>query len=348
MKHGLAIRGDSLYCPLPIAIEVYWNCLTDCHHCFLRAMNHVWGKELRPISLEALEKKLRNGLINENPKSILAHCLRNKKTIKIGNKADAFQDIEREYLLSTGTMKILRKLDWSYVVQTRFTSNLREVADEQVLRSNKKGLINVLPVMSPGLEKDWELFERKRTTPIHERVKDIKYWLKKGVALGVNGEPFISGFHTLKDFENTVKLLKSIGVKRYNIYNFHFNPHVAKKIYNLPGVDIEKIWELNQDKHWIHVQRKLMEIAVKHDIKLGCPDFVNTGWEWREQSNTCCGIDVPNPCTFNTHYFKKYKQEGLSEEDIIKKCYDGSGDFQKGKDIVYGNKSEFFTLKDIK
>lgn len=346
-KHGLTVRGDSEYCPLPVSIESYWWCEPNCLHCFFRGLNHVWGKDLRPISLKALENKLRNGLKNTNPQSILAHVLSAKKTIRIGNKADPFQPCEREYLRSTGAMNILRSLNWSFIVQTRFTNVLEECGGEQIRKAHKKNLITILPIISPGLEKDWELFEQKNTPTIEERIKQISIWVQKGIPLGVNGEPFIPGFHTEKDFENTLKLLKSAGIKSYNTYNFHFTPHVAKRIVNVSGVDIEKIWEMNQDFNWKPIQRKLVELAKKHDIILGCPDFVNSGMDYIQRCNTCCGINVPNPCTYNSHFFKRLKQKGIPEEEILERTWDGSAEKKRGEEIVQGPKNKnFYTLKD--
>lgn len=345
-KHGITLRGDRLYCPLPLSLEPYWSCSPDCLHCWFRNMNHVWGNDLRPINLNAFEIKLKNGLKNKYPQSDLAYCLKQKKTFRIGNKSDPFQPIERKYIRSTGAMFILRKLNWSFVVQTKFTDILMEMAESSIIKANRKQLIIVLVMMSPGLEKDWELFERKKTTDIPTRIKNMKQWNKQKISMGVNGEPFIPGHHTIQDFENTMRLLCSIGVKSYNTYSFHFTPFVAKRIVDLPGVDIEKIWYENQDFRWKKILVKLIEIAKKYNIKLGCPDFVNSGKNYIEPANTCCGIDVPNPCTYNTHFFKKYAQQGLNSEEIQKKCFDHSANGEQGLKIIKGEKSGFYTLKD--
>jgi DNA repair photolyase len=348
-KHGLTVRGDCLYCPLPISIESYWWCEPNCLHCWFRGLNHVWGKDLRPIDVPTLENKLRNGLTNSNPRSALAHALHAKKTIRIGNKADPFQPVEREHLVSTGAMRVLRKLDWTHLVQTRFTDVLNECADREIYRGTKRKLLQLLIIISPGQERDWELFEQEKTPSIENRLTQISDWIKRGVNVGVNGEPFIPGFHTVDDFEDTLKRLKAAGVRSYNTYNFHFTAHVAKRIVNLPGVDIEKIWKMNQDKYWKPIQVELTKLATKHDIILGCPDFVNTGMDWVEKANTCCGIDVPEPSRFNTHHFKRLKQQGVPVSDIAADLWEGIGDFDKGEAIVKsGKNSEFYTLGDIK
>jgi len=345
-KHGLTVRGDSLYCPLPLSIEPYFWCSPNCPSCYFRGLNHIWGKEYRPLDLDALENKLTNGLKNKTPKSFLAHCLVNKKTIRLGNKADAFQPIEETMKRSSGAIEIMDRLDWSYVVQTRFPSRAWNMNEEIIVHSSSKGLVTMLPIISPGMELDQQVLEAGRTEPIKTRLETISKILKRGVPLGVQGEPFVPGFHTVAMFEDAIKRLKALGVKRYNTYNFHFTPHVAKRLAKLPEIDIEKIWTYNQDGSWKPILAQLIEIAKKYDMILGCPDFVNSGVNHYEEANTCCGIDVPNPCTFNTHYFKALAQKGMLPEDIISQTYDGSGDIEEGRDIINGTTKDMYTLKD--
>lgn len=344
LKHSITMRGDSLYCPLSLSLDSYGNCLTNCHNCWVRGLNHVWGKGLKPADLDLLETKLTNGIKNKNPKTPLANALRNQNTIRWGNKTDPFQLVERKHQVAPEIFRMLRRLNWTFVIQTKFTHVMMDY-ENFILKANKKKLITIMPVMSPGLEKDWSTFEQELTTPPLERLKTGKYLLSKNVPVGFNGEPFIPGYHTVKDFEDTLKLLKEYGIKRYNTYNFHFNAYVAKRLHKI-GIDIEKIWTFNQDKEWKKILRKLLNLSIKYNIRLGNPDFVNTGKNWIEQSNTCCGINVPNPCTFNSHYFKKYKQLGKTDEQIIKLTYDGTGDLEKGKGIIKGTCKNMYNLKD--
>lgn len=340
-RDGLSVRGDSLYCPLPLSVDPYNNCLIDCHHCYMRRLNHVWGSELRPLDDEAFKKKLVNGLKNPNPKSPLAHCLARKKTIRIGNKADGFQPIENELKITHRVIQILEELEWSYVIQTRFMSNVWDI--RHTLRRDTAIL---LPVVSPGLDRDWEVLERKRTDPPRVRLRLLKEFIeKRKFHGGVNGEPFIPGFHTIEDFTDTIKLLRDYGIRRYNTYNLHLNDYVLKRL-NKIGLDIKKIWEMNQDKHWGPIQKQLCDIAKAYDVILGCPDFVNTGPDWSERANTCCGIDVPNPSRFNTHYFKNLLQTGVQQDDVLELTWEGIGDQDQGRKIVEGRKGDFYTMAD--
>lgn len=344
-KTPLSIRGDCLYCPLPFSLDSYWNCLVDCHHCYFRRLNHTWGTDLRLTDPMVVKKQLENGLKNTNPKSFLSQCMAKKKTIRFGNKSDPLQPIEDKYKITLKLIRVLNYLSWSYVIQTRFTERLMNY-EKWLLQSSKAGLLTIMPVVSPGFEKDWSILEKGITTPPIERLRHSRYFIKKGVNVGINGEPFIPGFHTVSDFERTIRKLKAYGIKSYNTYNFHFNAFVAKRLHAI-GIDIEKIWYYNQDAQWKPILQKLLDISKKHGIILGCPDFVNTGPEWREERNTCCGVQVPNPCTYNTHYWKHYAQGGQMDIDQIEDfTWDGIGDRKVARDILEGNPCDLYTLKD--
>jgi len=344
-KHGLSVRGDCLYCPLPLSIDPYNNCLVDCHHCYMRRLNHVWGKELKPLDPEALRKKLTNGLKNKNPKSSMANCLARKKTIRIGNKADGFQPIEDDLHITAQVIQILEELEWSYVIQTRFLSRVWEFGSDYRDALSPRNAV-ILPIISPGLEMDWEILERRRTDPPRVRLRILKEFRERGFHGGVNGEPFIPGYHTVQDFEDTLKTLRDYGIDRYNTYNLHLNDYVLKRLNDI-NLDIEKIWTMNQDKNWKPIQQQLCDLAKKHNIILGCPDFVNTGPDWKEEANTCCGIDVPNPSRFNTHYFKKTMQAGVKAPNaVLTQHWEGIGEFEEALKIVQGKRSDMYTMAD--
>lgn len=342
LQAGLTIRGDSLYCPLSLSLDSYWNCQANCHHCYLRRLNHVWGKDLRPLDIENFQRTLNNGLANKNPRSPLAWALKQKKTIRFGNKADPFQPAELEHQVSAQAMKILTGLDWSFVIQTMFTENLVPHTD---LIIENKNLVIVQPIISPGAENDWAILEKGRTTPIQQRISFIVSLKAAGVSVGVNGEPFIPGYHTVEQFEDMVKRLHSVGINNYNTYNFHFNDFVAKRLHAI-GIDIERIWHYNKDENWRPIYRQLIEIAKKYGMALGCPDFVNSG-NYIEQTNTCCGINVPNPTTFNMMTVKRLMLgDDLSFEEAVTKCWDGVGDYAEGFCAMRGDNSKVFSLKD--
>lgn len=343
-KNALTIRGDCLYCPLPFSLDAYWNCLINCHHCYFRHLNHTWGTDLRPSDPSEVYKRLKNGLKNPKPSSYIAHAMKQQKTLRFGNKTDPFQPIERKHKVSLRLIKVLNKLNWTYVIQTRCTKLMMEY-EKWLNISISRNLLTVMPVISPGLSKDWEILEKTLTTKPSKRLKHLAKLSKMGANVGVNGEPFIPGYHTPKDFEKTLKLLKKYGIKSYNTYNFHFNAFVAKRLHAI-GIDIEKIWYYNRDEYWKPILQELLDISKKHNIILGCPDFVNTGSNWYEKTNTCCGINVPNPCTYNSHHWKGMLQEGRNPKDILKETYDGVGNEEQAEAIVYGKKSEFYTMKD--
>ena len=347
MSDGLSIRGDSAYCPLALSLDCYWNCLTDCHHCYLRRLNRTWGTDLRPIDTEALRRRLINGMKNPRPHSPLAWALNNKNTIRLGNKTDAFQRAERRFKIAGRALEILTELEWSFVIQTKFTEIVRDY--EPTLRAAARaGLLWVMPVISPGWNKDWALFERRRTTHPDQRLADAVYLRDEvGAHIGVNGEPFIPGYHTVKEFEETLDRLRAVGITRYNTYNLHLNDHVAKRLVAI-GVDLERVWTMNQDAYWRPIQQQLIAAAAARGMILGCPDFVNSGWSNQQVSNTCCGLDVPNPCTFNAHEWKRRLQRGFAAEDVLRDTWDGVGDWNEGASIVRGTAVDLYTMTDAR
>jgi DNA repair photolyase len=332
-KSALGMRGDMLYCPLPLSIDSYWTCEINCLHCYSRRLNRTWGNDFRMADVEDIKRKLSS--TSKQGRSPLHKAIQLRKTLRLGNRSEPFSPWEEEYQISTQILKFLMKQEWDTVVQTKFPRRAYEMT----------GLGNtctMMAVVMPGLEEDWELFECCKTeTPI-DRVKTLAMLKKKGFEVGVNGEPFIPGHHTVKQFKETIKLLKSHGINRYNIYNLHMNDYVVKNLHKL-GLDIEKIWYMNQDKEWRKILRKLIAVANKYDIILGCPDFVNSGWEDVQRSNTCCGLDVKNPCTFNTHHFKLAIQNGRDPKD----CWDGVGEYEKGLAIIEGTDETMYTMKDV-
>lgn len=345
-KAAIGIRGDCLNCPLPLSVDSYFNCLTDCHHCSFRSLNRAWGTDLRPANPMEIYRKLENGKRNKNPRSSLAHALSLKKTIRVGSRTDPYQKAENEYGITRHILECLIELNWTFVIQTRFLHNL--MLDEDLLsQAHRKGLLTLLPVISPGGEYDWEILERKRTTKLRTRFRILRRWIKKGWNIGVNGEPFIPGLHTIEQFRSIIRRLKAIGIQSYNTYNLHFNDYVAKRLHEI-GIDIEKIWYYNQEGKWRQIQRQLCEISKEKNIRLGCPDFVNTGSNWIEQANTCCGVNVPNPSLFNTHYWKKKLQKGkaVDPNHVLLSTWEGIGDYKLGVDIMEGHPCKVYTMRD--
>lgn len=347
MAAGLSIRGDSAYCPLCFSLDTYWECEPNCAHCYLRRMNRTWGRDLRPVNPEDLRKKLIAGMKATNPKSPLAWAIKNKNTIRFGNKSDPFQPAERIHKASEGALEVLEELGWTFIIQSHFT-HIMEDYWGRLVRMGRRGDFLPMPVISPGAERDWEIFERKITSPVDHRLHFLRRFKREcpNADPGVNGEPFIPGYHTVEEFRDICKRLKSYGIRSYNTYFLHANDLVYKNFADL-GLDIEKIWSMNRDEHWRPILHQLMNISVEMDITLGCPDFVNTGWKWRERNNTCCGLNVPNPCTFNTHTWKRLAQQGVSNDTIIETTWDGVGDLEFGGSILSGDTDSVFNFNDI-
>jgi DNA repair photolyase len=343
-KSPIAMRQAHLTCPLALALESYWNCEADCLHCMGRRLNQIWGTEQRVTDPEAVRKTLVNALKNPHPKTIIAQALHAKKAFFLGRKTDPYQPIENKLNVTRRLLEILSELNWSVVVCSRFQDNMKK--DVDLIIDNKRN-ISLLTEITPGGEADRELFERNRTTSIDERLLFTKYLQDNKVNVGVRGEPFIPGYHTFKQFRDILKRLKSFGIKSYNTYNLHINEYTIKRLYAI-GLDIEKIWTLNQDIYWSAIQKRLCRIADEEGIILGCPDFVNVPTDRMNTTNTCCGINVHNALTFNTHIWRNLILNG--DEEIMDYTWEDIGtdeDWNQAKLIILGKLSKvYYTFKD--
>jgi len=346
-KSPICIRGAHLTCPLPLALESYWACEADCLHCVGRKLNKIWGHEQRATNPDEVAKKLRNALRNKNPKSPISQALHAKKVLWIGRKSDPYQPVELKLEVTRRLIQLLIELRWTFVVCSRYQSNAMRDMD---IFLEAKELMTFLVEITPGGEADWELFERKRTTPVQRRLRIARRWQQQGIHVGVRGEPFIPGYHTAKQFRETLRLIRSYGLKSYNTYNLHMNEYTLHRLHDA-GLDIERIWEHNQDKLWRPLQRDLCRIADEEGINLGCPDFVNVPPGWKNCANTCCGVDVPGAFTFNTHNWRTLSEKGIPPKDIIDDTWEGIGtDEDRGmaKKILSGRSKDYYTMEDSK
>ena len=346
-KSPICIRHAHLTCPLPLALESYWACEADCLHCVGRKLNRIWGEEQRVTNPDSVRKKLRNALRNKNPQTPMAQALKAQKAIWIGRKTDPYQPIEMELMVTKGLVEILIDLRWPFIICSRYQANCQRDVDLFV----KAGpLLICLVEITPGGESDWELFERKRTTPVNRRLRIAKRWQQLGIHVGIRGEPFIPGYHTTNQFRDMLRRLRSYGLRSYNTYNLHMNEYTLQRLHDV-GLDIERIWEHNQDKLWRPIQCKLCQIADEEGINLGCPDFVNVPQGWKNCANTCCGVDVPGAFTFNTHHWRSLSQSGLASNDIIDRTWEDIGsedDQHQARLILSGKSDDYYTMEDAK
>ena len=90
----------------------------------------------------------------------------------------------------------------------------------------------------PGLEADWELFDIRKLR-IPWACKDVGEVEEERISGWIQWRTFHPGYHTVEQFKETPKLLKSYGIDRHNTYNLHMNDWVVKNLFKL-GLDPEK------------------------------------------------------------------------------------------------------------
>jgi DNA repair photolyase len=310
-----------------------------------RRLNKIWGEEQRASDPQKIAKKLMDSQKIEHPKSPIATAMKLRKTLWIGRKSDPYQPIELSLNVTRGIVRTLVDLNWSYVICTRYPSNA--IKDKNLFLRNPK-LCSVLIEITPGEESDWEIFERERTDPIDKRLKIARTWKACGINIGIRGEPFIAGYHTTAQFRSVLKRIKSYGINSYNTYNLHMNEYTLKRLHSI-GLDIERIWNHNQNAIWGKLQRELCQIADEEGVCLGCPDFVNQPANRISMCNTCCGVNVPNPFKYNTHSWRNQILNGGQKTKVLQDSWESIGnadDKSRASTIIFGRSKDLFTMKD--
>lgn len=340
-KSPLTIRGDSLYCPLAFGLDSYWQCPYNCRYCYCRGLNATWGNEQRVADPDLVLNTLRSGGGKGN--SSLSNAIRNRNTIRFGNKTDPFPPEERGLGVTRRILVGLKELDWSVKLETKSTDYLRS----EYLNTLDSGRCIITSTVTCGLSKDWAAFESPLLPTPESRLAALREMSRLGFQVGVISEPFLPGWHTIEDWRNLLTALLDHGIQRVNVYHAHLNAFVLKRLNEVNGLDVEEVWRSNEDSEWRPVLKQIVEETRKVGIVLGCPDFVNSG-PFSQQSNTCCGVDVPRPTTFNFINWKQQGQRhgGVSWDDA-EATWDGVGDKDLAHKIFDGKDVEFYGWDDV-
>jgi len=340
--HGLTIRGDALSCPLAFGLDTYYGCPYDCVHCTFLGLNAVWGHgEDRALDLGWLVDMLDRGLRNEHPRSALACAIRGRKTVRVGNKYDPFPPYEDKLGIARAAIEVLLERGFQVKVETKAVDRMLGAVTE---RWTPDSAI-ITTTIHVGLDEDWDRLEGRRVPSPARRLEVLRDFALEGYQVGVSAEPFLAGHHTVEQYGRYLDTLLEYGVHRTNVYNLRLNAFVAKRLAGA-GYDIERIWAENEDGCWRVTLGHLIEAAEERGMILGCPDFVNAGRS-QTRSNTCCGVDVARPCTFNWHTWRRIGIEsGLVTVEDLRLSYDGVGDLGVGLVQFLEGSQDFYTLDD--
>lgn len=175
-----------------------------------------------------------------------------------------------------------------------------------------------------------------------ERIRALGQLAEAGLQVGIITEPFIPGYHTVQQFRDLASLALEHGVTRLNTYNLRLTPFVAKRLLKA-GLDVERIFDENQDEQW---GKTLAELLETPGVSIGCPDFANAG-RVPSPANTCCGVDVKNPCTFNIiHWRQMGLEQGQVTSQDARGTWDGVGDLEEGMSLFEGRLPDYYDLSD--
>ena len=338
-KSGLGVRADYLYCPLAFGLDAYWGCEFDCSFCYCRRLNRTWGQAIRPADVPGIQRKLLNPGKGSDPISVSARA---RKTLRLGNKSDLLQpEAEREFgSPALALLRFLRDEAWEVKLETR--SPLLGASPYFDLLVDMKATITISIMI--GGSADHRAFAPRSAEPLF-LFRLAQEFRRRGHRVSVITEPFIPGYHTVEQWADFLDMVADYDLDAVNLYNLHFNDFVAKRIFDKPGVDIERVWMENEDEPWRRTLAQLIEIADAKEISLGMPDFVNSG-RYLERFNTCCAVDAVNPLVYNYPTFKRHilTTGSLSLEDLHS-MFEGIG--PPPEELFEDSKADHYGFRDM-
>ena len=339
---GLTIRSDSLYCPLPFGLDTYYGCAFDCVYCSFLGLHYTWGRgEMdRTLDLDWFRKRVLNG-VRTPGRTPLARAIAGRKTIRLGNKYDPLPPQESELRITRDVLQFLFDLGWEVKLESKNADLIREYAPLLV-----DGQAIVTTTVTIGLDRDWRELEGCRTPSPTARLSALSELAQAGLQVAVITEPFIPGRHTIDGWRLFLSLLSHHNINRVNTYNLQLTPFNARRLAEI-GVDVVAAHEGGKDPAWRDTLQALLSIGSEMGFHVGCPDFVNAG-RVRPTTNTCCGVDVQNPCTFN---FINWRATGLDRGEVkpadVVRTWDGVGNLEAGLKTFSGkNGATHYSLAD--
>jgi hypothetical protein len=260
--------------------------------------------------------------------------------MRVGNRYDPLPPVESEQRIARGALEILADLDWEIKLESKNAALMLEYSDRLI----GMGAIISTTVLT-GLDDDWRLLEARVPSSPTDRLEAMERFVDAGLQVGVLAEPFIPGYHTVAQWFEFLLELKSYGINRVNVYNLKMNSYNVRRLLEL-DLDVERILDHSDDETWGGILFQLLAAAAELGIHCGCPDFVNAG-RVKPTTNTCCGVDVTAPCTFNlVNWRAKGLENGRVTMSDFLDSWDGVGDINKGWSQFNGQAENLYSLTD--
>lgn len=215
LYQGFRLNSQFAFCPNFMVFDSYQGCSHKCKYCFAYWGNLVnastlnRGKsfeDIRRADVKILRKVLENWCTNKIQKQ-LRIGIDMGMPIHWGGMSDPFQPFEKDWFVSSGALKELRRYNHPYVISTK-GKLFKEKKYFDMLNYHKE---NVFQITLIGLNDKVRQLERGADT-IEGRLESISRLADAGVRVVVRQQPFILGLYDgVGEIEDYVKAVKDAG-----------------------------------------------------------------------------------------------------------------------------------------
>ena len=164
-------------CPFSLNMNTYMGCDFECRYCYARGLQeakHTKFGCIRTIDLKKFEDTV-NRAIRGETNDRLSALIQMRIPIKLGVMSDAFQGYERQMKTSLGVLRILNKLQYPVLINTKGTPMLTEPGYFELVTS--------MPCIVQTSFTSWE--DSLKLEPGAPSAKDRMAAVRKLVAAGV-------------------------------------------------------------------------------------------------------------------------------------------------------------------
>jgi DNA repair photolyase len=217
------------------AVNAYVGCAHGCVYCYAAFMKRFTGH--REKWGEFVDVKI-------NAPELLAAEVRKKKVgrVWISGVTDAYQPLERRYMLTKKCLEMLTDNDWPFIVQTKSDLVLRDIG---ILRRAKNS--EVCFTITTADEKIRKIFE-PGASPVARRIEALAKLRAEGIRTSAMIAPVLPGAERLP--EELKGKVESVLIDRLN---YHYADRAYKKykmqwamedgFFALKGEELKKAFE---------------------------------------------------------------------------------------------------------
>ncbi len=249
-------RSEICTCPKKFTLSPYTGCGHGCLYCYASSYikNFYFPREKKNF-LKRLDKE-----IKKIPK---------KSLITMANSSDPYLPLEKELMLTSSTLKLLKKYDFRILIVTKSSLILRDI---EILKELKVVVSISLTTLNEKLAKRLE----PSAPPPSARLKTIEV-LSKYLNVVVRFDPIIYPLNT-KETKNIIREVKKRGTKQIITSTYKVKSDNFKRMINAFG-EYKKLWyklylqEGERKGRYIylatHLRRKIVEEVRNWSLKEG-------------------------------------------------------------------------------